>query len=168
MLHSIGRALAGVMGRVSLAVAGRAPLAVGGGASFAVLACVLAASAAAQSVTPAELGKREFESSCASCHGMDAQGDGPMRPFLVRPPTDLTTLARRNGGVYPKSVVADLIDGRGVTGPGPHGTRDMPVWGRIYREQSEYQTRGTPIPPEWSVRGRIYALVEYLGTVQQR
>ncbi len=70
--------------------------------------------------------------------------------------------------MYPKSVVADLIDGRGVTGPGPHGTRDMPVWGRIYREQSEYQTRGTPIPPEWSVRGRIYALVEYLGTVQQR
>jgi hypothetical protein len=43
----------------------------------------------------------------------------------------------------------------------------MPVWGRVYREQSEHQTRGTPFPPEWSVRGRIQALVSYLESLQQ-
>ena len=115
----------------------------------------------------AELGRREFEDNCATCHGMEARGDGPMRPFLVRPPSDLTTLSQRYGGTFPRSLVADLIDGRGMAGPGPHGSRDMPVWGRVYREQSEAQTRGTPFPPEWSVRGRITALVDYLQTLQR-
>ncbi|MCZ8341183.1 MAG: cytochrome c [Burkholderiaceae bacterium] len=115
----------------------------------------------------AELGRREFEDNCATCHGMEARGDGPMRPFLVRPPTDLTTLAQRNGGTFPRTRIADLIDGRGQEQPGSHGTRDMPVWGRVYREQSEAQTRGTPFPAEWSVRGRIVALVDYLQTLQR-
>jgi mono/diheme cytochrome c family protein len=134
------------------------------------IACATSACAAAQTVaapTPVEMGRLEFESNCATCHGMTALGDGPMRPFLVRPPADLTTLARRHGGQFPKSAIADLIDGRGMAGPGPHGTRDMPVWGRVYREQSEHQTRGTPFPSEWSVRGRILALVAYLETLQR-
>jgi mono/diheme cytochrome c family protein len=131
----------------------------------ALLAAFLATPAPAQ--TPAEMGRLEYESNCATCHGVTAQGDGPMRAFLVRPPSDLTTLARRNGGVFPRSAIADLIDGRGVSGPGVHGTRDMPVWGRVYREQAVQGTRGLPIPPEWSVRGRIIALVDYLESVQQ-
>lgn len=131
----------------------------------------MGAAAAAQGSVPAttgtELGKREFESNCATCHGITARGDGPMTPFLVRPPADLTALARRSGGQFPRSAIADLIDGRGLTGPGPHGTRDMPIWGAVYREQSVQQTRGTPFPAEWSVRGRILALVDYLATLQQ-
>jgi mono/diheme cytochrome c family protein len=123
--------------------------------------------AAASHAGGVDLGRREFENNCATCHGMEARGDGPMRPFLVRPPTDLTTLAQRNGGTCPRSRIADLIDGRGLEQPGSHGTRDMPVWGRVYREQSEAQTRGTPFPPEWSVRGRIVSLVDYLQTLQR-
>lgn len=130
-----------------------------------VLAAVAASSVCAQTST--EMGRLEYESNCATCHGITAQGDGPMRAFLVRPPSDLTTLARRHGGSFPRSAVADLIDGRGVSGPGVHGTRDMPVWGRVYREQAEQGTRGLPIPPEWSVRGRIIALVDYLQSLQQ-
>jgi len=141
-------------------------------AAMLVAAPVLLASAPALAqVVPASdavaLGRREFENNCATCHGMEARGDGPMRPFLVRPPADLTALARRHGGTFPRSLIADLIDGRGIETPGTHGTRDMPIWGRVYREQSEAQTRGTPFPPEWSVRGRIAALVEYLQTLQQ-
>jgi mono/diheme cytochrome c family protein len=123
--------------------------------------------AATPDPTGVELGRREYEDNCATCHGMEARGDGPMRPFLARPPTDLTTLARRHGGTFPRSLVADLIDGRGMQKPGSHGTREMPIWGRVYREQSAAQTRGTPFPPEWSVRGRIVALVDYLQTLQQ-
>jgi mono/diheme cytochrome c family protein len=133
------------------------------------LACLAVATTPvlAQPAPGTDLGRREFENNCATCHGMTAQGDGPMRPFLVRVPPDLTTLARRNGGTFPSTAIADLIDGRGIAQPGSHGTRDMPVWGAVYREQSEYQTRGTPFPVEWSVRGRIQALVRYLGTLQQ-
>lgn len=132
-----------------------------------VALCASASAAAQAPFSPIDMGRREYESNCATCHGMTAQGDGPMRPFLVRPPSDLTTLARRHGGSFPRSAIADLIDGRGMEGPGPHGTRDMPIWGRVYREQSERETRGTPFPAEWSVRGRIQALVDYLGTLQQ-
>ena len=118
-----------------------------------------------QTLSPTEMGKREYQSACASCHGIDGHGDGPMRPFLSRPPADLTTLAARHGGSFPKSLIADLIDGRGVEGPGPHGSRDMPIWGQVYREESDWRPRGAPFPADWNVRGRILALVEYLGTI---
>ncbi len=154
----------------SIAAAGlAAALAVVSPAATAQGAAAAPAARPAQAAQPsgADLGRREFEDNCATCHGMEARGDGPMRPFLVRPPSDLTTLSQRYGGTFPRSLVADLIDGRGMAGPGPHGSRDMPVWGRVYREQSEAQTRGTPFPPEWSVRGRITALVDYLQTLQR-
>lgn len=125
------------------------------------------AQAQGQTLSPSEMGKREYQSACASCHGIDGRGDGPMRPFLSRPPADLTTLAARHGGTFPKSLIADLIDGRGIEGPGPHGSRDMPIWGQVYREESDWRLRGVPFPAEWSVRGRILSLVEYLGTLQR-
>ncbi|MCX7213746.1 MAG: cytochrome c [Burkholderiales bacterium] len=134
----------------------------------AVLATSLPCNASAQTVTGAELGRHEFETNCAICHGIDARGGGPMRPFLARVPTDLTSLARRNGGVFPKDAVAELIDGRATVEPGPHGTREMPIWGNVYREQANHQMRGMPFPSEWSVRGRILALTDYLSTLQQR
>ena len=120
-----------------------------------------------RSWNPAEIGRREYLSNCAACHGMDARGDGPMRPYLVRPASDLTTLTMRNGGTFPKSAIGDLIDGRGQDGEGPHGTRDMPIWGQVYREESETALGGAPFPAEWSVRGRIMALVEYLLSIQR-
>ena len=130
-----------------------------------LLALAWAADATAQPMSPVELGRREFEANCATCHGIDARGGGPMKPFLAREPADLTTMARRRGGHFPASQLADLIDGRGLVEPGSHGTREMPVWGRVYREQSDTQL--SPLPPEWSVRGRILALVRYLETLQQ-
>jgi len=139
--------------------------------ALAMVSAVLASlpcNASAQTVTGAELGRHEFETNCAICHGIDARGGGPMRPFLARVPADLTVLARRNGGVFPKDAVAELIDGRATVEPGPHGTREMPIWGNVYREQANHQMRGMPFPSEWTVRGRILALTDYLSTLQQR
>jgi hypothetical protein len=138
-------------------------------AALVGLAAVPALAQPAPAAAPAmlERGRLEFESNCATCHGMGAHGDGPMRPFLARVPADLTTIARRRGGSFPRSEIADLIDGRGMSEPGVHGTREMPIWGRVYREQSEAQTRGTPFPAEWSVRGRTLALAEYLQSLQR-
>jgi mono/diheme cytochrome c family protein len=143
-------------------------------AAAALALCgAVAPPAAAQPAAPPpvqsmlERGRIEFESNCATCHGIEARGDGPMRPFLAREPSDLTTIARRRGGAFPRTEIADLIDGRGMTQPGVHGTREMPVWGRVYREQSEAQIRGTPFPAEWGVRGRILALADYLQSLQR-
>jgi mono/diheme cytochrome c family protein len=70
-------------------------------------------------------GPLQFRQYCASCHGMDAKGDGPVAPALKKKPADLTMLAKKNGGVFPTQEVHDFIDGS-KTAAG-HGTREMPL-----------------------------------------
>jgi mono/diheme cytochrome c family protein len=114
-----------------------------------------------------ERGRREFESSCAVCHGVEARGDGPLRPFLIKSPPDLTTLARRHGGTFPTREVMEMIDGRASLRIGSHGTREMPVWGQVYLESEQDEASRTKLHPEWSVRARITALVDYLARLQR-
>ena len=52
----------------------------------------------------ADLGKREYDSNCATCHGLDGKGAGTYVDFLKRTPTDLTMMSKRNGGVFPIRV----------------------------------------------------------------
>jgi mono/diheme cytochrome c family protein len=124
----------------------------------------LAQTAVAQS--DAERGRAEFQSGCAVCHGAEAKGDGPLRPFLIKPPSDLTTLARRNGGEFPARQVMEMIDGRAAVQIGSHGTREMPVWGRAYAEQAREDGGRTKLHPEWTVHARITALTQYLARLQ--
>lgn len=113
-----------------------------------------------------DIGKVEFETSCASCHGVGGKGDGAVQPFLVKAPPDLTTLAKRNGGALPVELVWEMIDGRATTA-GVHGTREMPVWGSSFRVRALSQPE-TAANPEWYVRGRIVALIDYLNRLQQK
>jgi mono/diheme cytochrome c family protein len=130
-------------------------------AGLVMLSC-LGAAATAQSV---DMGRAEYESSCASCHGVSGKGDGPVRQYLVKAPSDLTTLARRSGGALPMQLVWEMIDGRTSTVIGPHGTREMPIWGANYRAMALSQP-DTAAQPEWYVRGRIVALIDYLQRLQ--
>ena len=133
--------------------------------AFAMAALALGGSAAAQASL--DLGKAEYESSCASCHGVYGKGDGVLRPFLVKAPSDLTTLAKRSGGAFPTQLAWEMIDGRSSTDIGPHGSREMPVWGTQYRQQA-LQSPALAGQPEWYVRGRIVALLDYLARIQAR
>ena len=111
-----------------------------------------------------DFGKREYDSYCASCHGLKGKGDGPYKPYLTKSPTDLTTLSKRNAGVYPFHSVYAIIDGRqDVAG---HGPRDMPVWGAQYSIRSAESYMDTPYSPESYVRTRILALTEYISRLQ--
>lgn len=112
---------------------------------------------------PVDFGKREFESSCASCHGMGAKGDGPLRPYLTRSAPDLTGLAKSNGGVFPMDRLYKAIDGGTV---GAHGTRDMPVWGQVYRVRAAEYYVDVNYDEQAFVRGRILALLEYINRLQ--
>jgi mono/diheme cytochrome c family protein len=114
----------------------------------------------AQAQGRADFGKREFESSCASCHGASARGDGALNAYLVRPPSNLTTLAKRNGGVFPSQRVWDTIDGRTTVDIGPHGSREMPIWGNVYRTDN-------PQDAGWMARNRIASLLDYLARIQE-
>jgi mono/diheme cytochrome c family protein len=71
-------------------------------------------------------GKELYERFCASCHGEDGRGGPVAASFTVEVP-DLTLIARRDGGEFPRDRIAQIIDGRFVIGA--HGARTMPVWG---------------------------------------
>lgn len=63
---------------------------------------------------------------CASCHGREGRGDGPVAGDLRVAPPDLALLAVRHGGTFPRDRVRDTLTGvRRVRG---HGPPDMPVW----------------------------------------
>jgi mono/diheme cytochrome c family protein len=135
-------------------------------AAATAIALGLSAPAWAQEPNLADFGKAIYESTCASCHGVSAKGDGTLSAYLTKAPSDLTTLARRNGGTFPMQLVWEMIDGRSGIEIGPHGTRAMPVWGQEFRQQALRNPSDAPRGPEWYVRGRIVALLDYLARIQ--
>ncbi len=136
---------------------------------IATMVCLLAATAipARADTLATDMGRSEYMSACATCHGVGGKGDGPAAQALTKKPSDLTTLARRSGGALPVQLVWEMIDGRASTDIWAHGSREMPVWGYEYRAsallQPEARISGQP---EWYVRGRIVALIDYLQRIQ--
>ena len=63
-----------------------------------MIASLAAGFAVAAQAEDVDIGKSEFQSSCASCHGADAKGKGPVSDQLKVPPADLTMLTRNNKG----------------------------------------------------------------------
>jgi len=122
-----------------------------------------------------DIGKLEFQSTCASCHGTDGKGKGPVSEQLKAPPSDLTMLAKNNNGAFPTNAVYETIYGS-KTIPA-HGTREMPVWGERfnpivnlphYVDPSYWKKAGPEQSPEVVVRARILAVIDYLSRIQQK
>ena len=97
-----------------------------------------------------------YEFYCAPCHGKTGIGDGPVGAALRVRPADLTTLAERNGGVFPRERVAAYITGVGRP-VAAHGTSDMPVWGPAFRTLDATDTRA---------QVRVSAIVDHLESLQ--
>jgi mono/diheme cytochrome c family protein len=116
--------------------------------------------------TKVDLGKREYDSRCAVCHGATGRGDGPYASLVTTRVADLSQLARRNGGVFPFVRVYESIDGS--AGIAAHGPRDMPIWGAEYRVRAGEHYFEMPYDPEAFVRARILALTEYVYRLQGR
>lgn len=115
-----------------------------------------------------DIGKREFNSSCAVCHGTGGKGDGPMAGHLSGRLPDLTALAKKNNGVFPFARVYDTISGsREMKG---HGTREMPIWGPRYSEKAteHYQDFYGPYDAAAFARGRVLGVTEYVYRLQAR
>jgi mono/diheme cytochrome c family protein len=103
-------------------------------------------------------GRDLFQFYCAACHGKTGVGDGPAAAALRTPPVDLTIIARANGGVFPNDRVRAAIAGTGSRAPTPaHGSREMPVWGPIFRALD---------PNDALVAVRIGNLVIFLESIQ--
>lgn len=112
-----------------------------------------------------DAGKVEFETRCAACHGVNGKGSGPVTDLLRKSPPDLTLLAKRNNGVFPMARLYDAITGDAIAA---HGTRDMPVWGRVYREDAATYYMELPYDPEAYTRAQVLMLLEYIHRLQQK
>ncbi len=96
---------------------------------------------------------------CASCHGQEGRGDGPVAATLNVLVPDLTMLEIRRGGQFPAADVREMIDGRAVVTA--HGPRNMPVWGYEF-----WVEEGADRVAEAQARTAINRLVAYLAELQ--
>ncbi len=101
-------------------------------------------------------GKAMFDQYCAVCHGKDAKGSGPAASALKKAPSDLTKISTRNGGAFPEVKVGRYIEGRDEVES--HGTRDMPMWGDVFKSLDSPDTANR----------RVFALVEHLKALQTK
>ena len=100
-------------------------------------------------------GQDLYRAYCASCHGLDARGDGPAAAALRTKVPNLRQLAERNGGMFPAAKVQKVISGDDVIAS--HGSREMPIWGPIFHQVEEDIDRGNV---------RLDNLVKYLESIQ--
>lgn len=129
-------------------------------AALAASMCFAKAAVAFDAVTLEDYsGEEIFGRFCASCHGAEARGDGPVSRSLNVAVPDLTTISVRYGG-FPALLIRDVIDGRGID-MRAHGTREMPVWGYEF-----WVEEGGDVTAQRIVRDAINKLVEYLQSVQ--
>lgn len=133
--------------------------------TLTALLCGAAFSQTSAPPRPSDFGKREFESNCASCHGVSGKGNGPLVELLRRSPPDLTLLAQRNQGVFPINRLYAVVEGGDLPA---HGARDMPVWGRAYRLEDAQYYMDAPYNSDVLVRTRLLALLEYINRLQVR
>ena len=122
----------------------------------AALALVVAS---AISAPAEEIGEATFQQYCATCHGLDAKGEGPLTELLLEKVPDLTVLTQENDGKFPMLDVIHIVDGR--TGVRAHGG-PMPVYGRIF--SAEAADHGT-YSAVMEARGRILSIAYYLESL---
>jgi mono/diheme cytochrome c family protein len=110
--------------------------------------------AAAAGVAADRDGAGIYRDYCASCHGLTALGDGPFTFALRTVPPNLTTLAQRHGGSFPRDTVRSVVEGVGLRS---HGDREMPVYGSLFRRLR---------PRDAGAAARIDAVVTFLESIQ--
>lgn len=114
-----------------------------------------------QDTTPRKLiasmeGKDLYLAYCASCHGKDGKGDGPVAPALRDKLADLRTIAKRNNGKFPREEMEKMIIG-GKGSRVAHGSEEMPVWGPVFRKVENDKDFG-PV--------RVRRVVDYIVSMQ--
>jgi len=111
-------------------------------------------------------GQLEYREFCASCHGLSGKGNGPVAASLSRSPGDLTQLSKKYDGKFPAQRVYQVIDGRDRVSS--HGSREMPVWGNVFRLRENSLSGGGPPLTDEEIRARIKPIVEYVRSLQQK
>ena len=104
-------------------------------------------------------GVETYHRYCASCHGVEGVGDGPVAPAIPIPVPDLTRLEARDGDSFDEDLLRKIIDGREPVIF--HGTRYMPVWGYEF-----WVEEGADADAHERVDVIVRNLVDYIRTMQ--
>lgn len=125
---------------------------------FAITALLSAPALQAEEALTAASGADLYAQLCASCHGPEGRGDGPVAATLSTPPADLTRITA-NHGEFSEMDLFDTVDGRAIIPA--HGSREMPVWGY------ELEAR-TPedMPGRAGAQEMLALIIDYLRTLQ--
>ena len=127
---------------------------------FTTLTALFLMQGAAQA-QDAEVGAALYDLHCATCHGLEARGNGPMAPALLLQPPALRDLTARNGK-FPVERVVMRVDGRDPLVS--HGS-PMPIYGPFF------EGNDTPIKSETGqpimTSRTIVDLVAYLQSIQE-
>ena len=107
--------------------------------------------------TSSSSGSEMYRAYCAACHGQVGKGDGPASSALKSAPADLTQLAKRNSGRFPELQVFGAINGDLLVPA--HGSKDMPVWGVVFRAMGDNGVSGAKL--------RIRNLTRYIESLQE-
>ena len=107
-----------------------------------------------------DAGRTLYLRFCASCHGRDGRGDGPVAPALGEKPTDLTQIAAAHGGEFPFLAVIEAIDGTRTVRA--HGVSEMPIWGEVFLAD-----QAAPLEQQILAGGRVIVIARYLRSLQR-
>ena len=127
---------------------------------FVTLAALFMMQGTAQA-QDAEAGAALYDNYCATCHGLEGRGKGPMAPALLLQPPSLRDLTARYG-VFPTARVVARIDGRDPLVS--HGS-PMPVYGPFF-EGDDTPLKAETGQPIMTSRP-IVDLVAYLRAIQE-
>lgn len=130
-------------------------------AATGMIAMLSAASAPVLAATEGahQQARRDYQKYCASCHGPEGRGDGPVAQAMKAMPADLSLLSMNNDGKYPADKVREIIDGRADVKA--HGPRAMPVWGKEFYVSAEGVGQR-------QAHDRIEGLTDYLQRMQKQ
>ena len=147
-----------------------------GAVAVVVVAAWLSAGRADADDAAVSQGHHLYLKYCASCHGANGTGNGPVGTMLTPKASDLTQIAKHNGGKFPFYEVMETINGRAPTGqnenaslpglPKAHGDAAMPVWGEIFSRDE--LSKGTSLDLQLQATGKIMMITEYLQSIQAK
>lgn len=117
-----------------------------------IVTLMLATNARAE--PPTCVGYADYFRYCSACHGEEADGNGPVANVLTPPPPALTSLRKKFGNPLSTRLVAFVS---GPSMPRAHGTNDMPVWGKVFREE---------MGDDRAAADLLWTIVGYLDCIQ--
>ncbi len=107
-------------------------------------------------------GQDIYETYCAACHGIDADGRGPMSGIMTIQPTNLKRLTAENDGIFPAERVVRRIDGRDPLVA--HGS-PMPVFGDFF--EGEFSSMQLPNGMPVLASTPVIDLTSYILAIQE-